>query len=309
VKIAPLCEQHLEDAAALACARYRVLRGQMPCLPARYECVDVVLPELRELTKDSPAVAAFEDGRLVGFLGAWLLRDFRGAPAAFSPEWGNGAALDDSRRTFQELYTAIAERWAGDGYRTHLISTPSCDREGIDGWHWLGFGGVAVDAVRELDPLSQSAAVEIRRATPDDVDAVVALGAALQAHMAASPTFMSCPAPERSAEEEWLADTSQALWLAYEGDEAVGCLRQGPANPGACEIVQDEGTTSVAGTITLTHVRGRGIAGALLDRALAWGRQQGYARCAVDFEPMNPLAVRFWMRHFRMVSYTVMRRV
>jgi GNAT superfamily N-acetyltransferase len=56
-------------------------------------------------------------------------------------------------------------------------------------------------------------------------------------------------------------------------------------------------------------VRGQGIAAALLNRSLEWARAGGFQRCAVDFEPMNILAARFWTRHFAPVCYAFVRQV
>ncbi|OGO67782.1 MAG: hypothetical protein A2Z37_02275 [Chloroflexi bacterium RBG_19FT_COMBO_62_14] len=53
----------------------------------------------------------------------------------------------------------------------------------------------------------------------------------------------------------------------------------------------------------------KGVATCLLNRALGWAKDQGYDRCAVDFEPMNPQARRFWTRHFDCVAYTLVRRL
>jgi GNAT superfamily N-acetyltransferase len=106
-----------------------------------------------------------------------------------------------------------------------------------------------------------------------------------------------------------VGDPANALWLAFEGEEAVGCLKTGPASEDACAIIRDEGTTSIVGAFTREHARGRGIAAALLDRALEWARFEGYVRCAVDFEPMNVLAARFWLRHFQPVCYALVRKV
>jgi GNAT superfamily N-acetyltransferase len=51
------------------------------------------------------------------------------------------------------------------------------------------------------------------------------------------------------------------------------------------------------------------VATALLDRALTWAREAGYVRCAVDFEAMNVVAARFWLRHFRPVCHTLARHL
>jgi hypothetical protein len=47
----------------------------------------------------------------------------------------------------------------------------------------------------------------------------------------------------------------------------------------------------------------------MLDGALAWARESGYVRCAVDFESANLLASRFWPKHFETVGITVGRRL
>jgi len=63
------------------------------------------------------------------------------------------------------------------------------------------------------------------------------------------------------------------------------------------------------GRLYTRDVRGQGIGAALLNRVVQWANEQGYVRCAVDFEPTNVLAARFWMRHFRPVSYALVRYI
>ncbi len=309
--IVRLCQDHLEDAAALACARYRALRQEVPQLPPRYEEVGAILPLLQPICEQGPGVAAFSGGRLAGYLAAWLIPEFRGKPTVFSPEWANGAELDDSRRLYAEMYAHLAAQWVGQGFYSHVIALLANDREGIDGWHWLGFGLVAADGVRGLQPPSGPLrGPEIRRATVQDIDLVTPLARALDRHLAAAPTFLLREEEEtRERLERWLRDPANALWLACEGAEAVAYMRQGPASTDACTIIRDEGTTSIVGAYTEPQARGRGVATALLARALEWGRDQGYQRCAVDFEPMNILAARFWPAHFRLVSLALHRQV
>ena len=92
-------------------------------------------------------------GRLVGFLTGWLIPSFRGKQSVFSPEWANAANQEDSRRIYERMYTHLSGSWVADGYHSHLISIMANDRDGIDGWHWLGFGMAAADAVRDLQPV------------------------------------------------------------------------------------------------------------------------------------------------------------
>ena len=311
LEVVPLESRHLEDAANLACARYAALRREIPLLPARYERPASLLPMLQELTAVAPGVVALRDGKFAGFLAAWQVPSLRGQRAAYSPEWGNAAAPDDARRTYQALYTRLSADWVAGGYVDHYVTLLAHDREGIEGWQWLGFGYYAIDALRGLAPAEGAAAdIAIRRAAPGDVETATQLGRALRRYMASPPIFLvqaDDGGPEHYA--AWLANPANALWLAERGGRAVACLGMGPANRDACAIIGDEGTTSIISAFTVEEARGDGVATTLLNRGLEWARAEGYARCAVDFEAMNVLGARFWLRHFQPVGYSFYRHV
>ena len=304
-------EVHLEDAAALTGARYRALRERLPLMPTRFQDPDTILPPLRDLAGQSPGVVAVRGGRLAGFLVAYQIPDFRGKRSVYAPEWANGAELDDSRRIYEALYAGLSAQWVDAGYCTHLLSIVADDEGGIEGWRWLGFGLLGTDGVRDLKPAADhTAGVDVRRAGPDDVQQVTALLGALREHMAAPPTFLHQEDTDQVEKaQEWLADPAHAVWLAYQGTEAVAFVVQGSANPEASDLIRDGGTTSIVGAYTRRSARGKGIATALLNQVLAWARAEGYERCAVDWEPMNVLANRFWTRHFQPVSYALIRHV
>ena len=311
LRLAPLEDSYLEPAAELFCDHYRALRERIPELPARYEQREEILPLLRWILGRGPAVAALRRGHLVGFMASMILPDFRGHRTAYSPEWANAAPAGGSRALYQALYGRIAGEWVRERCYCHLIGQLAGDGDALEGWQWLGFGLIAMDAVRSLEPPPRGPApVAIRRAGPGDVEAAVSLAEALRAYLAGPPIFLVQPGPEdRAWHERWLADPRNALWLAGDGDEVIGCLAQGPASSDACTIIEDEDTTSITRAYTLPRWRGRGIGTALLARALEWAREQGYTRAAVDFEPMNPLAARFWTRHFRPVALALVRHV
>jgi GNAT superfamily N-acetyltransferase len=311
LEIAPLRNEHLEGAAALMTARYRALRESAPSLPTRYEDVSSILPPLRDLAGQAPGVVAMRGGRLVGFLLARVLPEFRGKRSVYSPEWANAVEVEDSRKTYREMYAHLSARWVADGCFTHLITLLAHDREAIDAWHWLGFGLAAVDAIRDLAPAQGAwADVEIRRAGLEDVEQAMTLSHALQRHLVAAPIFLRSVGKQgRAFHEQWLANSDNALWLAYRGGEIVACMGLEPSNPEACYVIRDEKTISITSAFTNESQRDRGIGTALLNHSLAWARSVGYQRCAVDFEPQNIPAARFWLRHFQPVCYSLVRHV
>lgn len=311
LEIVPLRDDHLEDAAALATARYRALRQDVPSLPSRYEDVSSILPLLRDLAGQAPGVVVVRDGRVAGFLLGMVLPEFRGKRSVYSPEWANAADAEDGREIYREMYARLSARWVDDGCFTHLITLLAHDREATDAWHWLGFGLAAVDAMRDLTSLQGAITdIEIRRAALEDIEEAMALSQALQRHLAAAPIFLA-PEEERGRgfHEQWLANLANALWLASRGGEVVGCMGLEPSNPEACYIIRDEKTTSITSAFTKESERNKGIGTALLNHSLDWARSAGYERCAVDFEPQNISAARFWLRHFQPVCYSLIRQV
>jgi len=312
LEIMTLEDRYYEDAAALFCARYKTLRRTGVCLPRRYEEVESVVPLLVNLAEKAPGVAAIRGGQLVGFLIGRVLNDFRGTRSVISPEWANAATLENSRRIYEEMYAQVSREWVLDSCYCHIISMLANDRDGLEGWRWLGFGIMAVDATRGLKPVeAPTADVEIRRGSMADIENVKRLIEASCEHHCAAPMFLPRqPERDRAYYKEWLTDPGRAVWVAYRGGKAVACKGSGPYRGGGCDIIRDEKTAAGGfGTFTIESARGQGIATALLNRALEWARSEGYRRFAVDFEPVNIVAARHWLKRFRPVCYAFVRSI
>jgi GNAT superfamily N-acetyltransferase len=312
--IVPLDTKHLEASAKLVSRRYGHLRKEVPDLPSRYGDLDVLLPMLHDIAEAGPGVVALRDGHVVGVLAGWLIPEFRGHPAVFCPEWANATSEEDSWPIYEAMYTHIASKWVAEGYTMHMINVLAHNQASLAQWPWLGFGMLAGDSIRNLRPLDTlsrgNIEIDIHRAGLADIDIVVALSQALIQHLTTSPTFLSnWGPPDRDAYTAYLQDAAHAVWLAWRDEEAIAYLHAGPANDDASTIIYDEGTSSIMGAYTRETARGAGIGTALLERALTWAREAGYRRCAVDFEPMNPPARRFWLRYFTPVCYTFARYV
>jgi GNAT superfamily N-acetyltransferase len=329
MQIVPLMPDHLPDAARLVATSYRALRRQVPVLPERHGAPDPLLTRLADYQARFPGVAAIDGSKLTGFLVGCLLPDWRGRRSVYVPAWASAALPDESCAIYQRLYAAISERWVANGCLTHLLTlmadgSAAHGRSGRDTWHWLGFGLAGVDAIRDLSPpgvdavqdLAPAGPWRIRRATVDDLPAALALDEGLWRHLAAPPTFLAYAGVRDEAyHRQWLADPANALWLAFPDpapragaqSTAVAGLGHGPASPEASFVVGDEGTTSITSAYTRPELRGSGLGTALLDRALAWARSEGYQRCAVDFEPENTTGGRFRLRYFQPVTYSFAR--
>jgi GNAT superfamily N-acetyltransferase len=312
LEIIPLQEEHLEDAAALVCSRYKDLREGEPLLPYQYQEPKNIQPLLHNIMMaDVPGVAAVQDGQLAGFLTGWLMPEFRGKRSVYSPEWANAARVENSRTIYEEMYRQIAAEWVGEKYVAHYISISANDPEAIRACHWLGFGMLGMDALRGLQPIKEfNKQIVIRRAGIQDIDKVFDLHIELVAYMKNSPIFFIAEKLSKGYFEEWVNDPDKAIWLAYVDEEPVAFLRMGPANDDVSKFIYDKKTTSIYGAYTRGKMRGKDVMTSLLGYALKCARDDGYERCAVDFETMNLLGTRFWLgRGFRPVSFSLLRYV
>lgn len=309
LKIIPLKEEHIEDAASLAGKRYQRLREQEPHLPDRYSKVEILLPLLQNILKETETgVAAIRGDRLVGFLTGWQMPDFGGKRSVYSPEWANAADMEDSANIYEEMYSHIGAAWVADQYVAHYISLFPNDASVLRAWNWMGFGMFAIDAIRGLEPIREDIAdVRIQRAELSDIEQVIELQDALWQYIKGAPIFVLSAERDQAYYEEWLRKPDKVVWLAYSKDEPVAFMRLGPADDEVCEIILDEKTTSIYAAFTKEKVRSEGIATALLDHALRSARESGYERCAVPFESMNLLGTRFWLKYFNPVCYSILR--
>jgi GNAT superfamily N-acetyltransferase len=318
LKIVPFEERHLPEAAALVARRYRALRSQVPYMPSWYEHGGSIEPLLAWITANFEGVVALHRGQVAGLLVGMVLDEFRGQRAVFSPEWANGAVAGpgadglSSGPVYRAMYAELSEQWLAQGCGRHLVSVMAHDQEGIDAWHWSGFGKVAADAVRRLEPLGRKSRslARIRRAVAADAEAVARLQRELKETLAGAPTFLYYdPAGEDEDFGPWLQGETHALWLVEVQGDPVAYMRAGPANEDACTIIRDHGTCSITGALTQAQVRGTGLGAVLLEQVLAWARAMGYERCAVDFEPENVEGARFWMNYFEPVCFALSRQI
>lgn len=294
-------------------AAYRQQRERLSALPARHEDAGAVLAKLADLSHEFPGVAALENGRLCGYLIGFPIPEFKGAERGlYCPIWAHAAARHRRASVYRQLYERISSQWVQAGCLTHAITLYADDAETADVWFRNGFGLLVIDALRPLSPVESMSPPEvtIRQGTGDDLDSVLPLSDGLSRYMADGPIFLPLlEMPSRAEWEEWLTQPAHTLWLALRGGEAVAYLRTQPPAFDATYVVSDPQTISITGAYAKPEWRSKGVATLLLQQAIEWARANGYERCSVDFESANLYGSRFWLRHFRPICHSLIRRV
>jgi ribosomal protein S18 acetylase RimI-like enzyme len=312
IEVIEFRKEFLSQAAALFCANFRALRQAVPVLPDSMEAESLVAGKLEKLMAASHGVAALEDGHLLGYLGWFLIPNFRdtGRKAALCPEWGHAALAGRKAAIYRALYRAASTQWAAAGCQTHALSLLANDTEAEKVWFWSGFGLLVVDAVRPLTGLGIEIllGLEIRKAALADVPELVELEAEHWCHYAQPPVFMASSAGGDAAEfTDLLQNPHNSVWLALDGGQLAGYIRFEGSSFGAADIVGAETTVAITGAYVRPAYRGHKAAVAMLDAALNDYAARGFERCSVDFESLNPEAATFWPRYFEPVCYSLMR--
>lgn len=328
-EIVPFHVGMLPAAAELLSRRHARDRAMMPLLPARFEQPRMAQAAVREVwsTPHTSGVAAWRDGRLVGYLlGQAKFETHRGRHV-WIPLPGYALGEGEPADLYAELYAAAGPEWLRLGAFDHYLMMPAEDRDGLNAWFSLSFGKEQAHAILSLTgPLPERPAVPgvvIRRAGEADRDAFVGdMSPILRRHMAGPPVWAaSLPErvePMREGFVEMLTDESARVWIAEaegNGDDSgrmLGYVLLYPASPS-----DDNLTVSVSERTVLLEVaairpeaRGRGIGQALAVAGLADAAALGYRVCITDWRTPNIEANRFWPKlGFRPAVYRLARKV
>lgn len=314
VEVVPYRAAHLAGAARLFRGAFGRLRRRVPALPDELAEPPAARALLAGFLREDRALVAMAGSAVVGYLGWWELEAFRDTPrrAAYSPEFGQAAARPGGVEVALALYHAATARWASAGCEVHaftlLAGQPALERALFRN----GFGMFVEDALRPMTAVQALApeGITVRRAVPADAERVAALDAEHQRHYAAPPLSMVPRTPFAAADvSAFLAAEPASIWLAEAAGEAQAFLQLEPASHGAVRISLAPTTISITGAFTRPAWRGRGLAAALLARAVDHYAAAGFLRMAVDYETFNPWAVAFWRRHFEPVAVSVVRVV
>lgn len=313
LEIVPFRQELLPVAAALFQQEVEQLRRCVPALPAQVADLPTVIARLTQMMKVCPGVMAVVEDEVVGYLGWWIVEQFRGTArrGAYCPEWAHGAQAEHKQAIYQALYRAAAMQWAQHGCQVHAITLLAHDGAAERAWFWQGFGLTVVDAIRPMQPLAIAppSGMTIRPATVADSAMLVTLDAEHCLHYTGAPIFMA-PRAGRDADQwrQFLSKPHNRVWLAVDGAQPVGFLSFTSGEEfDSVALLETDSSVGINGAYVRPAYRGQRVASALLDAALRAYAEQGVPSCAVTFESFNPEAAAFWPRYFTPVCRSLLR--
>ncbi|MDD3193102.1 MAG: GNAT family N-acetyltransferase [Oscillospiraceae bacterium] len=293
--------EHILQAMGIAMENYQEERAAVPALPAVAS-----LPDLAPFALNGLGCAAFERGKMVGFLCCFPPREnaFTGtARGAFSPIHAHGALREGRGRIYQRLYQAAAAKWAEKGISSHSVGLYAHDRAAIEAFFQYGFGLRCVDAIRPMAPIGAPDCKgftfwEVAKADRERLDPLHRM---LEEHFVQSPVFMKHIGPDR-----WKEECTRLFAAADQRGIAAYVEIADTAENFATEQV---GVQNICGAFCLPEHRGKGLYQTLLNFLIETLAAEGYTRLGVDYESFNPTAARFWQKYFTPYTHGVVRRI
>jgi GNAT superfamily N-acetyltransferase len=284
-------DEDLDAAAALLQRRHERHRVMEPLLPAEIDA----RAEIGKLWAKESASGAFAAG---GYVLGWSNPNKRWwGPNVWVEAAGHGV---DDPELVRDLYAHAATAWLEQGLKAHYVVVPAGDHALVDAWFRLGFGAQHAYGICEIPDVEWPP--NVRRATADDVEQLVAIAPRLQEHQGLSPVFSSVQPQD---DDEVRADIVNDLGsdrsvnlLVEAGGRVVGNFFACPVEDSGTHsgLARPAGAALLAFAVTDPRVRGTGVGVALTDACFAWARERGYETMVTDWRVTNLLSSRFWPR-------------
>ncbi len=303
---------HVAEAVCLAEKQLNKELAAIGALP------EATVPELSGLA-NGLGVAAVENGRLVGYLGAygpfkgmfgtWATGFANRFVGVFSPVETHAVAEDAPRRTWQRMYQAAAEKWVRVGAAHHAIALYEHDAVAKAALFRYGFGQRCADAIRRVEPLNAAPVpgVACCELPAGSAEMVRELRRGLDEHLCQSPCFMARTDESRHAWLEEVKHRQSRLFVAMAEGQTIAFIEV--TDEGENFITAHPDMLNICGCYCVPAWRGTGVSKLLLDHVLQRLQAEGVRYLGVDYESMNPTAAGFWEKYFEPYTASLVRRV
>jgi GNAT superfamily N-acetyltransferase len=308
--LVPFTQDYLEPAVTLFIDTYRSEQAHSPLLPSRVIDEPAWIRDVLQSKLAHPGVAVVEQERLLGYMLTGEQFAWKGQQAAIVLEYGHAAVETKKRELYQRMYMALAQEWVNNHIHLHLIRHFAHDTLLPEALYQLGFGAILAERLRDCSPVAERHDLAIR--VEQDVSKLIRLQTEHNCYYPHSPIFISKPTDTQDVQAELEAHAQQGdVFFVYD-EQAEPCAYMivGESTiDGEGFLLAQTNTAQIKSAYARPEVRGKGVGTALLQHAIAWSQQQGYARVFVEHETANVSGGNFWRTYFTPYLYASMRYI
>ena len=309
--------QESRTAAGLAQINHAQLRTQLQFLPAR--TAEDFIPRLDWIIGEGRVFGLFENRVMRAFMGSFPIKNFRNeGSGSLTPDWcfyTEPGAI--GRLQFSALFRTMLNDVLEQGVRMHAFGVYSSRRDIAEILDLFAYGRIVMDAAVPTADLEATLngtvgpdrSVEVTTAHDGDAGVLAELDAELAAHIGRLPVLM--PEPRGDDFNEWrqrLAEKDSAAFLARTPDGPCGFIKAKDPQFDVTYCVHDDSILAIDGLYVRPVYRGTGVGMSLLSEIVREAKSRGKRLVSVDCETMNPEAYWFWIRYFKPITWSVLRR-
>ncbi len=306
-----LNEKYLEDAVKLAQADYDMERMHVADLYEK-DFRNELTNCLSEILNSRYGAVALENGKLRGYIGFWGPWDghFGNVKGVFSPLHANSVSGDNKGKIASQLFQYASQEMVADGIFSFAVGTYSHNYDVINSFALNGFGIRCSDAIRKLEkPLNieLDGNYSYEEISYSDAGCLLKLKNSLIRHLIKSPTFFPC---SELSEEEFVNqcnNNKSRFFLAKDRSEIIGYIEI--TDDGETFISEAPDMLNICGAYLEENYRGKNVLQSLLSFVIDTLQKDGIKYLGVDFETINPTALRFWSKYFDSYTYSFNRRI
>lgn len=273
---------------------------------------DILTASLKDIFKSKYGAIAVERGKVLGYLSFWggINRQFGDVKGSFSPMFANAYEGENRGKIASLLFQHASEEMIKEEILSYAICVYSHDTEVMTALTMNGFGIRCSDAIRNIDkPLNIQINIDYsyEEIHYNKAGCLLSLKNSLARHMRKSPTYF--PNEEFSEESfiEMCYKRQSRFFVAKDKSEIIGYFEI--KNEGETFITEEPGYLHICGAYLKENYRGKNILQNLLSFVLETLKNDGIKRLGVDFETINPTALRFWKKYFDSYTYSFVRRI
>ncbi len=309
-KIVPLSPEGVPEALSLVVASYESEKRRNPLLPPRLlGNPDNALPYIEGCIRNG-CVAAYDGGKMIGFMGISAFFPFKGQRAAFIRSTAHAVGGRELTETYQSLYGELTGLLKEKRAQLHIIEHLAGNSELKETLFQLGFGAILMERLRDTSPIPSEAAALVTR--EEDFLSIADLELEHRRYYRQSPALITKNESPEAVRGDLgnRAESGDVVFTYREEGAPVAYLIAGPcAGTEEGFLLQNSGTAQVKSEYARPGARARGIGRALLSRSVEWARLQGFSRLFVEHESANIIGGAFWKKHFSPYLYVSMRYV